>query len=67
MENAVAVLLSFPPQQDLLTDIDYDNAVGAHLQQIDQLFRKDAATIAQHGVSILQVRKYAIAFWVASN
>lgn len=67
MESAAAVLLEFPPQHDLLTDADYDNAVGVHLQQIDQLFRKDAATIAQHGVDILQVRKHAISFCDALN
>lgn len=67
MDSAAAVLLGFPPQQDPLTDADYENAVGAHLQQIDQLFHKDAATIAQHGISILQVRKHVVSFFDASN
>ncbi|KUI59618.1 COP9 signalosome complex subunit 3 [Cytospora mali] len=60
MDNAVSVLLGFPPQGDLPTDADYDSAVGTHLQQIDQLFRKDAATIAQQGVSILQLLDPAV-------
>lgn len=67
MDNAVSVLLGFPPQEDILTDADYDAAVGAHLQQIDQLFRKDATTIAQQGVSILQVRKDHVLFCAAPN
>lgn len=60
MDSAASVLLGFPPQGDLLTDADYDNAVGAHLQRIDQLFRADAATIAQQGIHILQLLDPAI-------
>lgn len=67
MDNAVAVLLGFPPQESISTDADYDYAVGAHLQQIDMLFHKDAATIAQQGSSILQVRKTAILFCANPN
>lgn len=60
MDNAASVLLGFPPSQPFVTDEDYDNAVHSHLHQIDQLFSKETATIAQHGIEILQVRAQPI-------
>ena len=60
MDNAASVLLGFPPSQPFATDHGYDNAVNSHLHQIDQLFGKDPATIAQHGIEILQVRSQPI-------
>lgn len=58
MDNAVSVLLGFPPSKPFVTDEDYDNAVHSHLHHIDQLFGKETATIAQHGIEILQVRSH---------
>lgn len=55
MDNAVSILLGFPPTQPFATDEDYDTAVNSHLQQIDHLFGKETATIARHGIEILQV------------
>lgn len=61
MDNAVSVLLAFPPPQPFATDNDYDNAVNSHLQQIDHLFSKETATIARHGIEILQVLTHILA------
>lgn len=58
MDNAVSVLLGFPPSEPFATDEAYDNAVNFHLQRIDHLFSKDTATIARHGIDILQVRSH---------
>lgn len=60
MDNAVSVLLAFPPPQPFATDDEYDIAVNFHLHQIDDLFGKEPATIAQHGIEILQVRAQPI-------
>ncbi|KAJ0120110.1 cop9 signalosome complex subunit 3 [Diaporthe amygdali] len=60
MDNAVSVLLGFPPSQPFATDEDYDNAVNFHLQQIDRLFSKETATIAQQGINILKLLDPAV-------
>ncbi|KAI3398200.1 hypothetical protein diail_9677 [Diaporthe ilicicola] len=60
MDNAVSVLLAFPPAQPFATDEDYDNAVNFHLQQIDRLFSKETATIASQGINILKLLDPAV-------
>ncbi|KAL2274246.1 hypothetical protein FJTKL_03558 [Diaporthe vaccinii] len=60
MDNAISILLGFPPPQPFATDDDYDIAVNSHLQQIDHLFSKETATITRNGIDILQLLDPAI-------
>ncbi|KAG8158423.1 hypothetical protein KVR01_011545 [Diaporthe batatas] len=60
MDNAASILLGFPPSQPFVADEDYDHAVHSHLHQIDQLFSKETATIAQYGTEILQLLDPAV-------
>lgn len=56
MDQIASVLLSFPPNEELRENDQYNAAAKTHVRQLNQLRQNEGALLAAHAHKLLQVR-----------